>query len=73
MSGPSGIPNVLSTQVADAVTKIEGVTKGKKRAPKQVTYKSEEVVFDTDLKDNETAEIMVFSSKPSEVVPSEAS
>ena len=73
MSGPSGIPTVLSTQVAAAVTKIEGTTKGKKRAPKQVTYKSEEVVSDTDMKDNETADMRVFSAKPSEVAPSEAS
>ena len=69
MSGPSGIPTVLSTQVAAAVATIEGATKGKKRVPKQVTYKSEEVVSDTDMKDNETADMMVFSAKPSEVAP----
>ena len=73
MSGQSGIPTVLSTQVAAAVTKIEGATKGKKRTPKQVTYKSEQVVSDTDMKDNVTGDIIVFSAKPSEVAPSEAS
>ena len=73
MSGPSGITNVFSTQVAAAVTKIEGATKGKKKAPKQVTYKSEEVVSDTDIKDDVIGDMMVFSAKPSEVAPSEAS
>ena len=71
MSGPSAIPTVLSTQVAAAVTKIEGATKGKQRTPKQVTYKSEEVVSDTDMKDDVTADMMVFSAKPSEVAPSD--
>ena len=73
MSGPSGIPTVLSTQVAAAVTKIESATKEKKRAPKQVTYESEEVVSDMDMKENETADMMVLSVKSSEVAPSEAS
>ena len=73
MSGPSGIPTVLSTQVAAAVTKIEGATKGKKRAPKQVIYKSDEVVSNMDMKDDVTGDMMVFSAKPTEVAPSEAS
>ena len=73
MSGPAGIPTVLSTQVAAAVTKIEGGMKGKKRALKQVTYNSEEVVSDTDMKDDMTRDMMYFSAKESEVPPSEAS
>ena len=73
MSGPSGIPTVLCTQVAATVTKIEGATKGKERAQKQVTYKSEKVVCDRDMKDDVAADMMVFSAKPSEVGPSEAS
>ena len=73
MSGPSGTPTVLSTQVAAAVTKNEGATKGKRTALKQVTYKSEEVVSDTDMKDDLTGDIMVFLAKPSEVATSETS
>ena len=60
MSGPSAIPTVLSTQVAAAVTKIEGVTKKRNRAPKQGTYKSEEVVSDMDMKHNVSGDMMVF-------------
>ena len=60
MSGPSGIPTVHSTQVAAAVTKIEGATTGMKRVPKQVTYKFEEVVSDTGMKDDVTEDMMVF-------------
>ena len=63
MSGPSGMPIVLSTQVAAAVTKIKGATKGKKRAPTQVTYKSAEVVSDTDMKDDVTGNMMVLLAK----------
>ena len=38
-----------------------------------MTYKSEEVVSYMDMKDDEAADMMVFSAKPAEVAPSEVS